>query len=174
MNREFPFIVLDEGAAHTFAPLPSAFLIRRDTPALFATEDPLRVSGTNTNAITRRERMKEDMLREAQVVRRAMVSIAAAISVVTLYVDSRDTVGNAPTCVGACLTNWPVFAAGNGPLPTGIDPSKLTSFTRPDGIVQSAFDGHPLYYFAHDAAPGDVLGRGGLQGAFDTFNPTAL
>ncbi len=92
----------------------------------------------------------------------------------TLYVDARDTVGNAPTCVGACLNNWLVFAAGNGPLPTGIDPSKLTTFTRPDGIVQTAFDGHPLYHFVRDAAPGDLLGRGGLQGAFDTFDPTAL
>ena len=92
----------------------------------------------------------------------------------TLYIDNRDAVGNAPTCVGACLGNWPVFAAGNGPLPTGIDASRVTTFTRPDGIIQSAFDGHALYYFAHDAAPGDVLGRGGLQGAFDTFDPTAL
>jgi len=92
----------------------------------------------------------------------------------TLYVDARDTVGNAPTCVAACLNNWHPFAAGNGPLPTGIDPSKLTTFTRPDGIVQSAFDGHALYRFVRDAAPGDLLGRGGLQGAFDTFDPTAL
>jgi len=92
----------------------------------------------------------------------------------TLYVDSRDTVGSAPTCAGACLNNWPAFAAGNGPTPTGIDPSKLTTFTRPDGITQSAFDGHPLYYFVHDVAPGDINGRGGLQGAFDLFNPSTL
>ena len=92
----------------------------------------------------------------------------------TLYVDSRDSAGQAPVCIGACLNNWPVFAAGSGPLPTGIDASKLTTFTRPDGLTQSAFDGHPLYYFAHDAAPGDLLGRGGLQGAFNTFDPTAL
>jgi len=92
----------------------------------------------------------------------------------TLYVDSRDSVGSPPTCAGACLNNWPVFAAGTGPTPTGIDASKLTTFTRPDGIAQSAFDGHPLYYFAHDAARGDINGRGGLQGAFDVFNPSTL
>ncbi len=92
----------------------------------------------------------------------------------TLYIDSRDTAGGAPTCVGACLNNWPVFAGGNGPVPTGVDPSKLTTFTRPDGITQSAFDGHPLYYFAHDDAPGDTNGRGGLQGAFETFDPSVL
>ena len=92
----------------------------------------------------------------------------------TLYVDSRDSVGSAPTCAGACLNNWPVFAAGNGPTPTGIDASKLTTFTRPDGTTQSAFDGHPLYYFAHDVARGDTNGRGGLQGAFDVFDPSTF
>ena len=90
----------------------------------------------------------------------------------TLYIDARDSAGSAPTCAGACLNNWQPFAAGTGPLPTGIDPAKLTSFSRPDGIAQSAFDGHPLYQFVHDTAPGDTNGRGGLQGAFDTFDPT--
>jgi predicted lipoprotein with Yx(FWY)xxD motif len=92
----------------------------------------------------------------------------------TLYIDARDNGGSGPTCVGACLNNWPPFAAGNGPLPTGIDAAKLTTITRPDGLTQSAFDGHPLYYFARDAAPGDLLGRGGLQGAFDVLDPTTL
>ena len=92
----------------------------------------------------------------------------------TLYIDARDTSGPAPTCVGACLNNWPAFLAGSGSLPTGIDPSKLTKVTRPDGLTQSALDGHLLYYFAHDAAPGDTNGRGGLQGAFDTFDPSTL
>ena len=41
-----------------------------------------------------------------------------------------------------------------------IDPAKLTTITRPDGLTQSAYDGHPLYHFARDAAPGDLLGRG--------------
>ena len=92
----------------------------------------------------------------------------------TLYIDARDNDGSGPTCVGACLNNWPPFTAGNGPLPTGIDPAKLTPIPRPDGLTQSAFDGHPLYYFARDAAPGDLLGRGGLQGAFDVLDPTTL
>ena len=63
----------------------------------------------------------------------------------TLYIDSRDSAGSAPSCAGACLNNWPAFAAGNGSVPTGINPSRLTTFTRPDGIAQSALDGHPLY-----------------------------
>ena len=92
----------------------------------------------------------------------------------TLYIDARDSAASEPTCVGACLNNWPVFAAGNGTLPTGIDPAKLTTVTRPDGHTQSALDGHLLYYFAHDVAPGDTNGRHGLQGAFDVFDPSTL
>jgi len=83
----------------------------------------------------------------------------------TLYVSSQDTVGTAnaapvSACDGACLTNWPVFLAGSDAVPTGVDPSKLTTFTRADGAMQSAFDGHPLYFFAGDNAPGDDNGRG--------------
>ena len=94
-----------------------------------------------------------------------------------LYVDSQDTVGTpgvAPVsaCTDACLSEWPVFAAVGGTLPTGLDPAKLTTFTRPDGQKQSAFDGHPLYYFAQDAAPGDTKGRG--IAPFDSADPGTL
>ena len=96
-----------------------------------------------------------------------------------LYVFPQDTVGTATTApvsactdTGGCLAAWPVFAAGSGTLPTGLDPAKLTTFTRPDGMKQSAFDGHPLYYFAGDTSPGATTG-GGVDG-FDFANPTAL
>ena len=95
----------------------------------------------------------------------ALLSIAAAIAVAAGAWGSGSG-------AHARVNNWPVFAAGNGSLPTGVDPAKLTTFTRPDGLTQSALDGHALSYLAHDAAPGDVNGRGGLQGAFDVFNPS--
>jgi predicted lipoprotein with Yx(FWY)xxD motif len=71
------------------------------------------------------------------------------------------------------LNNWPVFAAADGSLPTGIDPAKLTTFTRADGTKQSAFDGHPLYYFVGDTAQGDTKGHA-FNPAFDTVDPAAL
>jgi len=97
----------------------------------------------------------------------------------TLYFDSQDTAGTASnppvsTCTGSCLTTWPVFAAANGgTLPTGVDASKVTSFTRPDGMKQSAFDGHPLYYFSGDSAPGQTNGRG-FQGIWNLVDPSSL
>jgi predicted lipoprotein with Yx(FWY)xxD motif len=95
----------------------------------------------------------------------------------TLYVDAQDTVtpGSDPVsnCTGACLTTWPVFAAADGSRPTGIDTAKLTTFTRADGAKQSAFDGHPLYYFVGDTLPGQTNGRG-IAAPFDTVDPTTL
>ena len=95
-----------------------------------------------------------------------------------LYVFPADTVGTATSApisactVAACLSAWPVFSASAGTLPTGLDPAKLTSFTRPDGAKQSAFDGHPLYYFAADTVPGATSGLG-VDG-FDIADPGAL
>jgi predicted lipoprotein with Yx(FWY)xxD motif len=95
-----------------------------------------------------------------------------------LYFFARDTVGTADAppvsnCNGACVTNFPVFAADGNVVPTGVDPAKLTSFTRADGTKQSAFDGHPLYYFSGDTAPGDIKGKG-VNGVWDTVDPSSL
>ena len=95
----------------------------------------------------------------------------------TLYFFSQDTVGTATTppvsnCSGTCAANWPVFLASGNVLPTGIDPSKLTTFTRADGTQQSAFDGHPLYTFVQDTAPGQINGQG--VNNFSTVDPTSL
>jgi predicted lipoprotein with Yx(FWY)xxD motif len=96
----------------------------------------------------------------------------------TVYTFKQDTVGTASTppvsnCTGSCLTSWPVFLANGTVVPTGVDPSKLTTFTRTDGTKQSAFDGHPLYYFAGDAVPGDQKGNG-FMGVWDIVDPTTL
>ena len=95
----------------------------------------------------------------------------------TLYSFSQDTVGTAgaspvSACTDACLTKWPVFLADSNNVPTGVERSKLTTFTRADGTMQSAFDGHPLYLFSGDTLPGDEKGRG-LNGR-DTVDPTTL
>ena len=95
----------------------------------------------------------------------------------TLYVFAQDTVGTASTppvsnCTGACLVAWPGFLASGSVTPTGIDPSKLTTFTRADGSQQSAFDGHPLYFFQNDTQPGQINGQG-VDG-FSTAEPASL
>jgi predicted lipoprotein with Yx(FWY)xxD motif len=79
----------------------------------------------------------------------------------TLYVFTKDTGGNS-ACNDDCATTWPPFAleedeevvAGDGV--TGV----LATIARDDGSLQITYAGAPLYYFANDAAAGDVNGQG--------------
>ena len=97
----------------------------------------------------------------------------------SLYFFAQDTVGNPPTsaCLGTagdrttCVGNWPIFLASTTVVPSNIDPAKITVFTRSsDNLQQSAFDGHPLYYFADDKVPGDDLGLTFPPGLGQWFN----
>ena len=84
----------------------------------------------------------------------------------SLYFFSQDTTGTATSdpvsaCTTAgCLANWPIFLSDEAIVPSALATSDFTVFTRPDGQKQSAYKGHPLYFFAGDAAAGDTKGRG--------------
>ncbi|MDG6914906.1 MAG: hypothetical protein JRM86_06660 [Nitrososphaerota archaeon] len=84
----------------------------------------------------------------------------------TLYYFALDTVGNATSppvskCTTAltCITVWPPFYAPNIVVPPGLNASDFTTFTRPDGTNQTAYMGHPLYYFVSDTKPGQTVGQ---------------
>ena len=76
----------------------------------------------------------------------------------TLYIFTPDEQGD-PTCFDDCAANWPPLttevAAGEG-----LDASLLDTADRGDGTMQVTYNGWPLYYFAADAAPGDINGQG--------------
>jgi predicted lipoprotein with Yx(FWY)xxD motif len=61
-------------------------------------------------------------------------------------------------CTGSCATYWPPVTepvtAGSGITGT------LGAITRPDGTKQASYDGHPLYTYAGDTAPGVASGNG--------------
>lgn len=88
-------------------------------------------------------------------------SILTDASGKTLYLFLSDT-STTSTCTGPkCETNWPALLTNGNPVAgTGVDGTKLGTTTRPDGSVQVTYNGHPLYYFAKDAAPGDANGQG--------------
>ena len=81
----------------------------------------------------------------------------------TLYTWDRDT-GPASTCTGNCAATWPplVLPSGVTTAVAGPGVSLLTTAPRPDDAtkLQVNWDGKPLYYYAADAAPGDVKGDG--------------
>ena len=77
----------------------------------------------------------------------------------TLYVFMPDAQGPS-TCEDDCLAAWPALA-GPATAGEGADESMLGTAARPDdGSEQVTYNGWPLYYFAQDAAPGDVNGQG--------------
>ena len=73
----------------------------------------------------------------------------------TLYSFAPDT----PTtshCNGTCAQNWPPVT---GPATAAGVTGTFGTIKRSDGSVQATFDGHPLYAFVGDAAPGQAKGN---------------
>jgi predicted lipoprotein with Yx(FWY)xxD motif len=79
----------------------------------------------------------------------------------TLYLFTPDS-ANTTTCVDSCAENWPALVVAAGETPTGGEgvSGTLSTFARPDGSLQVAYNGIPLYYFAGDNAAGDTNGQG--------------
>ncbi|HEY1667861.1 MAG TPA: hypothetical protein VGG54_19420 [Trebonia sp.] len=75
----------------------------------------------------------------------------------TLYSFAPDT-ATTSKCNGACAQIWPPVtgAVTAGPGVTG----KLGTITRSDGSTQATYDGHPLYTYVADTAPGQATGNG--------------
>ena len=79
----------------------------------------------------------------------------------TLYTFKPDS-ANTSTCTDGCATAWPPFtASAHDTLKAGAGVSgKLTTFARPDGTMQVAYNGAPIYYFGGDAKAGETNGQG--------------
>jgi predicted lipoprotein with Yx(FWY)xxD motif len=77
----------------------------------------------------------------------------------TLYIFTPDD-GGTPTCVDSCAAAWPPLTGAAGAAGDGLEQEDLTVVARPDGSQQLAYYGWPLYFYAEDQAPGDVIGQG--------------
>lgn len=78
----------------------------------------------------------------------------------TLYMLTSDPAGKS-TCSGSCANNWPPLTVTGQPVAgTGVDASLLGTTTRADGSIQVTYNGHPLYLYKRDSAPGDKNGQG--------------
>ena len=75
----------------------------------------------------------------------------------TLYWFAPDTPAKS-NCSGSCATFWPPVKGPSAPGP-GIT-GKLGTITRSDGTAQATYNGHPLYSYVGDTAPGQAKGNG--------------
>ena len=76
----------------------------------------------------------------------------------SLYLFTPDEQGDS-VCYDQCAAAWPPLSA-DAVAGDGVDAGLLGSAPRTDGPDQATYNGWPLYYFASDAAPGDVNGQG--------------
>jgi len=79
----------------------------------------------------------------------------------TVYQYDKDTQGaTTSACSGQCASLWPPVHAGSGtPQLDGVT-GTVSTITGTDGEPQLTLDGWPLYTYASDTAPGDVMGQG--------------
>jgi predicted lipoprotein with Yx(FWY)xxD motif len=88
-----------------------------------------------------------------QIDRKAVLTNAGGL---TLYWFAPDTASKS-RCYGTCAIYWPplIGAPRAGQGVTG----KLGTIKRSDGSLQATYDGHPLYTYIGDSAPGQASGN---------------
>ena len=99
------------------------------------------------------------------------VSVLANARGFTLYSFAPDTPSRS-VCNGSCAAYWPPV---KGPVTAGPGVTgRLGTITRADGSTQATYDGHPLYTYVGDGAPGQAHGNNlNLNGGLWREVPTA-
>lgn len=78
----------------------------------------------------------------------------------TLYAFTQDSADQS-ACTGGCADIWPPLTVEGEPAAgEGVTADMLGILTRADGSMQVTYNGHPLYTYSEDAAPGDANGQG--------------
>ena len=73
-----------------------------------------------------------------------------------LYLFTREN-GSSSRCYGDCARAWPPFYTRGKPRAgDGADASLFGTTKRRGGRRQVTYDGHPLYYYVSDRAPGQI------------------
>ncbi len=91
---------------------------------------------------------------------------------ITLYYFTPDTTTSS-ACTGGCADNWPPLVVTGSSTPTSAAslPGKLTVQKNTNG-TQVQYNGHFLYAFVGDQAPGDTKGEGLASGKWHVATTT--
>jgi len=74
--------------------------------------------------------------------------------VLYLFDLERDGV---PKCYGGCAVSWPPMPAPPSPVAgASLDQASIAIAIRTGGSRQLVYNGHPLYYYVGDHAPGEI------------------
>lgn len=86
-------------------------------------------------------------------------SITALVnsSGMTLYYNTSDT--SSSVCSGGCASAWPPVVSTSAPGSVATLPGTLSLLTDANGS-QVTYNGHPLYTYSGDSAPGQINGEG--------------
>jgi predicted lipoprotein with Yx(FWY)xxD motif len=94
----------------------------------------------------------------------------------TLYTFAKDP-RNVSVCADSCAQDWP-FVPAPSPLPAYLPgvTGGIGRTIRPDGGEQLTVDGHPVYTFAGDVAPGQTKGQGKVLdgGLWSVVSPAGM
>ena len=77
----------------------------------------------------------------------------------SLYMFALDS-GGQSMCSGSCATHWPPLSGASAQTNGAANAAQAATIQRGDGTTQITYAGHPLYYYAGDASPGDTNGQG--------------
>ncbi|NYT01367.1 MAG: hypothetical protein GKC10_01205 [Methanosarcinales archaeon] len=78
----------------------------------------------------------------------------------SLYYFQNDASVSGSACNQECAAIWPPFYAENITVPLELNASDFSTIARDDGSPQTTYRGWPLYLYAEDKMPGDILGQG--------------
>ena len=85
------------------------------------------------------------------------VTVLTSANGFTLYWFVPDS-PSASRCTGSCAAYWPPVTGSPAAGP-GVTTGKLGTIKRPGGTTQATYEGHPLYTYIGDDAPGQARGN---------------
>lgn len=89
----------------------------------------------------------------------------------TLYrFDNDNPEPPTSTCTDECSSQWPPVLVSEKITFQNLDPATLGAVNRQDGTQQVTVGGWPVYRFADDEVPGQILGQG-AQGVWFAVAP---